>query len=404
MHFPRFYPPLGSSRFLFWYWQLEALIVGYSFAVVAASFVAIGVLLARALGVRKGAWAAVAKRRPRLARALAWVPGAIWTYLAGVPTLEAIHTMQPSSVPYDDLMMWGNFALVLVGALGMTAVSRFALKRAADVAPEQEAPALDADPQETVFSAIAVTRTTRAAVGFVAALPFALLATIFLTPLPESLHAIAVVAYLATTFATVAAVRRASRIKVGLDGVYVMGSGPATFHAWAGLDGVRAEGVDIVLTRGERVVLRLQLHGADSARSDALVARFQASMAAAARTRTDAPHVHAAHAARAAAAGSARFVAAAHGATDYRAPAVSREQLWEVVEGPAAEAPARVLAAEAIAASMDDGERARLRVAAEHCAEPRLLIALERVLHDREDDEDAEDAPPARTGAAHLPR
>jgi hypothetical protein len=59
--------------------------------------------------------------------------------------------------------------------------------------------------------------------------------------------------------------------------------------------------------------------------------------------------------------------------------ALTRDQLWALVEGPEVEASARRAAAEALvssAASGDGRERARLRVAADHCAEPNVRVAL----------------------------
>ena len=69
----------------------------------------------------------------------------------------------------------------------------------------------------------------------------------------------------------------------------------------------------------------------------------------------------------------------AHGGADYRMAAMTREQLWALVEGPEIEGSARKAAAAALAMSSDDGERTRLRVAAEHCAEPHVRIALEEI-------------------------
>jgi hypothetical protein len=362
------------------YWPL---INGYWLALGGATAITLlGGPLARALGLRRDAWAIAARRYPTLVhRVLHWVPAAVWTAFAGLPTLDS--ALSSGGLAW----VYGEAFGVLVVATGMAALARFAIKSAAAATFDEELPsASPADPAETVFSAIAVTWTTRAAVGAVALLPLAFFATLALMPrAPEAWDAVAFAAYVATAFGAVAIVRRASRIKVGVDGVYVMGSGPAKFHAWTSIDEVRAEGVDIVLSRGGRIALRLQLNGADADRRDALLTRFEAARSAAARARTDASHVHAAHAASAATSGSSRFLASAHGAGDYRMPAVNRDQLWEVVEGAAAEPSARVLAAEALATQLDDDERARLRVAAEHCAEPRVRVALEELLDDTDD-------------------
>ena len=66
----------------------------------------------------------------------------------------------------------------------------------------------------------------------------------------------------------------------------------------------------------------------------------------------------------------------AHGATPYRHAALTREQLWALVEGPTTDRAARTAAATVLAETMDDADRARMRLAAVHCAEPRLRIAI----------------------------
>ena len=83
----------------------------------------------------------------------------------------------------------------------------------------------------------------------------------------------------------------------------------------------------------------------------------------------------------------------AHGGADYRMAAMTREQLWALVEGPEIEASARKAAAVALATSNDGSERARLRVAAEHCAEPQVRVALEEIARG---DDVANEAPRAR--------
>jgi hypothetical protein len=118
-------------------------------------------------------------------------------------------------------------------------------------------------------------------------------------------------------------------------------------------------------------------------------------MDAAERTKNDAAHVHAMHAVSAKEAGDDRFLAASRGASHYRQAAVPREQLWDVVEGAAADPSERVLAAEALkTGELDVDERKRLRVAAEHCAEPKVRIALEQLLDDEVEALAADDEKP----------
>lgn len=55
---------------------------------------------------------------------------------------------------------------------------------------------------------------------------------------------------------------------------------------------------------------------------------------------------------------------------------MSREQLWQLIEGPTTDPATRTAAAEALGGTLDDSDRARLRVAASHCTDPRVRIAL----------------------------
>jgi hypothetical protein len=58
---------------------------------------------------------------------------------------------------------------------------------------------------------------------------------------------------------------------------------------------------------------------------------------------------------------------------------MAAEMLWEVVEDPAVDSTARAGAAMMLRRTLDDGGRARLRVAAGACASPRLRVALDAV-------------------------
>jgi hypothetical protein len=61
----------------------------------------------------------------------------------------------------------------------------------------------------------------------------------------------------------------------------------------------------------------------------------------------------------------------------FRVPALPPDQLWRVVEDPAAATTARAGAAAALRPRLDDEGRARLRVVADACAAPELRVALE---------------------------
>jgi hypothetical protein len=70
---------------------------------------------------------------------------------------------------------------------------------------------------------------------------------------------------------------------------------------------------------------------------------------------------------------------------DYRAQAITRDALVEVLESPAAPAERRVAAALALAD--DEGARPRIRIAAQACADTDLREALEDAAEDALDDE-----------------
>jgi hypothetical protein len=71
----------------------------------------------------------------------------------------------------------------------------------------------------------------------------------------------------------------------------------------------------------------------------------------------------------------------------YRAQAITRDALVEVLESPAAPAERRVAAALALASSDDEGARPRIRIAAQACADTDLREALEHAAEDALDDE-----------------
>lgn len=70
------------------------------------------------------------------------------------------------------------------------------------------------------------------------------------------------------------------------------------------------------------------------------------------------------------------FPGVSSAATCYRVAAISRQQLWELVESPGTDGATRTAAAEALARTPDPTERARLRAAASHCVDPRVRVAI----------------------------
>jgi len=246
---------------------------------------------------------------------------------------------------------------------------------------------------EIVFDAVAVTTETKGAVAALAALTVAVIALLgshatdhfFHGGMPTAL----ILGYVGIAAVTATVFRLASRVAVGLDGVHVRGTSRAKFYAYRDIDEARAKGADLELVRRGRVLVRLQLHGEDAARRDAVLARITSHIARVKEGRG-------AIAAQMVASSSKEALArVAHGGADYRMAAMTREQLWALVEGPEIEASARKAAAAALATSSDDGERARLRVAAEHCAEPQVRVALEEMARGEGDAGEA----PARRAA-----
>jgi hypothetical protein len=275
-----------------------------------------------------------------------------------------------------DVAIWG--AVALPWAIALHAL----LKRAVAVvfAPPLDAakrPSAAVEKDEIGFNAVAVTRETRTAVGVMAALGVGInvwLAQLPLHPAHGRFNILPVLAlYVALALGGAALFRRASRVAVGVDGVLVKGTSRTRFFAYRDLDAARANGRDLELVRGDRVVLRLQLHGDDAGRRDAVLARMREAIDRVKEGRG------AVAAQMVSAASADQLTRVAGGGADYRGAALTREQLWALVEGPEIEASARRAAAEALVRTGDSSERARLRVAAEHCAAPDVRGALEQL-------------------------
>ena len=69
--------------------------------------------------------------------------------------------------------------------------------------------------------------------------------------------------------------------------MHVSGSARTRFFAYRELDDAQARGDDLVLTRGARIVLRLQLHGKDAARRAAVLERIRGAIRRAKDERRD---------------------------------------------------------------------------------------------------------------------
>ncbi|HTQ42205.1 MAG TPA: hypothetical protein VMI75_05550 [Polyangiaceae bacterium] len=233
------------------------------------------------------------------------------------------------------------------------------------------------DPDEIRFSAVAVTRESLALVGGLAALTVAVVGGIALADL-RTLYNDArffdvILGYMGVAAVSAFAFQRASRISVGVDGIRVSGTSRTRFFAYRDLDEVREAKGDILLVRRGRTLVRLQLHGPDATRRAAILDRMRAGIARVAEVERD---------------GAANLVAAVshetvartmRGGTDYRMASVSRDALWALVEGAAVDASARTAAARAILETSTGEERARIRVAAGHCADPKVRVAHEEM-------------------------
>lgn len=321
--------------------------------------------------------ARVAKPSRRL-RAATWLPAA-----AGA----AITTMDPIGRAWT--LEWQALALLATvpAAFAITAlVRRYLALLAAPPARPEDLVLAGAGEDEIYFSAVAVTREARGLVAGFAVATLGVMAALVALPVTtlaeNGLPFLAVYGALAASAA--AAYHRASRIAVGTDGVFVTGTSRRRFFAYRDLEAAEiASSGEIVLRAGGRVKLRLQLIGGDAPRMEAIVARMAAGIERARAQGAD---------------GAQRFMEtatakslakAAHGRGDYRERAVSREDLLTIVESPATTAEGRAAAAAALERAANATEHARLRIAAERCAEPEARAMLLRIAGDRPEDEAA---------------
>lgn len=293
------------------------------------------------------------------ARALTWGPAA-----AAALVLLASRSLSRS-------LAWPAVVALLPPALALAGLIRaYLVLLASPPAREEDLVTPATSDDDLFFSAVAVTREARGLVAAFAAANVAFVAAVLMLPITAR-H---VWAFAAFALLGVFAFRRASRIAVGLDGVLVMGTSRRRFFGYRDLDAaeVAASG-DIILRRGRREVLRLQLSGDDVPRLAAIVDRIRAGIA---RARDQAGDVAQRFAETA---NAAALSQAAHGHAHYRGRAASREDLLALVESPATDAAARAAAAGALGRAADADERQRLRVAAGLCAEPEARAVLLRV-------------------------
>jgi hypothetical protein len=289
---------------------------------------------------------------------------------------------------WNDTSLWVLGLTAVTGGLVQRALVRGGLRSL--LAPplegdRREPPALD--PDEIRFDAVAVTREAILPIGLLIVLSTAVItyvASLEIGALFRDPHVLGVMAaYVAFAVSAAYAFRKASRIAVGLDGIYVGGTSRARFFAFRDLDESRERGGDLELLRHGRVLLRLQFHGEDAARRHVIAARIHEGIARAAESRRSAAANYVTASSAVAAARSAR------GGVDYRTPSVSRDVLWTLVEGAGVQPEARSAAAQVLATGIDPSERERLRVVAEQCADPKMRVALEELAEERGDESPA---------------
>ena len=190
--------------------------------------------------------------------------------LNAVPWVAFVATMSASISGRSHSVAANVLAAIATGAVGYL-VARMNVRTLLEPA-EMEGVPKHAD--EVVFWAVPVTPRTRAVVGGFAAVLAAMAAVIALTGWDSSLYA-----FVATVFLVPFAFRRASRIAVGIDGVWVRDASQVRFFAYRDLDEARAKGADLELVRGGRTTLHLQMHGEDAAQRGEVIARVNAGIA-----------------------------------------------------------------------------------------------------------------------------
>jgi hypothetical protein len=387
----------GRDTIIYLLWQAGWVVVhGLPGIIAAATFLVPLALLARTLA-RGRVRAGHADPIDRLRTWTAAHPKLTGTLLA-LPALAFAWLMRPN-MGFPPQLSWdvrfvqiASYAVPLLFAtLGVFALSRAALRAflAPTLAGDEPPASSELANGDIVFNAVAVTRETRAAVGGMAAVTALFSAAFMMIPIaalnrdPRTLMALG--AYAVIALGGAAIFRKASRIAVGLDGVLVTGTSKTRFFAYRDVDGARIDRGDVILVRGMRELLRLQLHGEDVTKRDAILERMNAAIARAKEAKEGAP-------AQIVSSSSAdKLARAAQGGADYREPALTRDQLWALVEGPEIDGAARRAAAAALAATGDAQERARLRVAAAQCAEPQIRVAIQTIAGD--DDEELSCSP-----------
>jgi hypothetical protein len=329
---------------------------------------------------RVRAWAG---RHPQLRKLPILLPGAVLaSWLRHDLPFVVTHW---SRVPHPAVQA---LAIVAIGAGLAIAMGRTVLlaKRAL-LAPTHSPASPPPDAERVEFSAIALTAFTRAATAGIAGLvTVAVVATLVMLATPSDFVIYwwaqplqwALAALAAATAGLLVAFCRVARVSVGIDGIRTLHGTGSRFVAYRDLDAVHASRAEVQLMRGERVVLRLQMHSADAKRGKEVAGRIRDAIAAA-REQAGAGAEHVVRVESA-----ARVATMTEGGVDYRSPAVSREHLWAVVEGASADGETRMAAARALAVTLTDEDKPRMRAVAARVADPRLRVALDALVEEEE--------------------
>ncbi len=252
---------------------------------------------------------------PGWVRAITAVPAALWALGVG---WEASFAWADVG---ERLGTWASFGIVgVLAAAGMTALTRAGVRMlVAPVVDDSEPRATEVARGEITFDAVAVTGETRAAVAAMAALSVGafVLAVSSERAFRDTNILVTLAAYAAIALGGAALFRSGSKVAVGVDGVLVRGTSRTRFFAYRDLDAARVEGSELELVRRDRVVLRLQLHGEDAPKRDAVLARIRGAID---RVKEG---LGAASAQLVTAATAAELARAAGGGADYRAAALA---------------------------------------------------------------------------------
>jgi hypothetical protein len=179
-------------------------------------------------------------------------------------------------------------------------------------------------------------------------------------------------------------------VDVGADGLLLRHRLGSRFVPWAEVVSVRpyARGVAVNLKRGTiELPLSARAEVQEGPQEETRAALVDRASAALAAYRRDDEVAVAARVARGGRSKEAWFRRLFERKGDYRAAPLLTDQLWRIVESPAAVPTARAGAAAILAQSAGDVDRARLRIAADACAAPELRVVLDKAAEGATDEE-----------------